>query len=278
MELNRGAAARHAARSWGDGEPTIIFGHGLGGDQGHWRATADLLAQRHRVLTFDAAGSGDCGPAVFSAVRHSDAQGFADDLSALVSELDLRGSVYVGHSMSGNAGALASAEDPGLFSRLVLVGASARYIDDPATGYVGGMTEDGLADLLAAVRSGFSTWAAGFAPAAMANGDRPVLAEEFAQSLQRYQPDVAYTLLRGAFRSDFRAEMSRVAVPTLVLQAAEDVAVPLAAAQWLADAIPQARLELLPAAGHFPHVANPAAVAAAIEGFLSEDPRVGVGG
>ncbi len=223
------------------------------------------------MLTFDVAGSGDCGPAVFSPMRHADAQGFADDLSVLVSELDLSGSVYVGHSISGIAGALASAADPGLFSRLVLVGTSARYVDDAATGYVGGMTEDGLADLLAAVRSDFPMWAAGFAPAAMANADRPALAEEFAQSLLRYPPDVAYTLLRGAFRGDFRAEMSRVLVPTLVLQSAEDVAVPLQSSQWLADAIPEAGLEVLPAAGHFPQVSAPAAVAASIGRFLDED-------
>lgn len=57
-------------------------------------------------------------------------------------------------------------------------------------------------------------------------------------------------------------------VPTLVLQSTHDPAVPLEAAQWLAGALPNARLRVLAAEGHFPHVVSPGGVVAEIEAFV----------
>ena len=56
-------------------------------------------------------------------------------------------------------------------------------------------------------------------------------------------------------------------MPTLLLQSSADAAVPLTAAQWLEDEIPDARLRVLRAHGHFPHVVAPAEVLEALERF-----------
>ena len=56
--------------------------------------------------------------------------GYADDVVELGRELGLHGAVFVGHSVSAMIGVLASIKAPGMFSSLVLVGPSARYIDD----------------------------------------------------------------------------------------------------------------------------------------------------
>nr|WP_249420234.1 alpha/beta hydrolase [Rhabdothermincola salaria] len=242
--------------------------HGLGGDQSHWAAVAEHLADRHQVITFDIAGSGRSDPALFSPVRHASIVGFADDLAQLCAELELRNAFYVGHSMSGMAGALASAADPGLFDRMVLLGASARYVDDPTTGYVGGFTQEAIEQLLGAIASDFTLWSAGFASHVMAQPDRPDLGTEFARSLARYQPDVALTVFRAAFLSDFRAEMSLLSTPTLVLNGVADPAVPTKAARWLADAVADGHFAEIDVEGHFPHVVDPASVIAPIDVFL----------
>jgi sigma-B regulation protein RsbQ len=260
-------STQHAVRVSGAGEETFVLAHGLGGDQSQWAAVAAHLGQRARVVTFDLAGSGSCDPAVFSPARHASLLGFADDLGRLCAELDLRGATFVGHSMSGMSGMLAAAADPGLFSRLVVIGASARYIDDPATGYVGGLTEAQLESMLADVRADFMLWTAGFAPYVMGNQDRPEYATEFTRSLRRYPPEIALTILRAAFTSDFRSIIPRVSPPTLVLQATHDPAVPEPAALWLAEALPRGRFVQLAAEGHFPHVVDPQAVCAAVDAF-----------
>jgi sigma-B regulation protein RsbQ len=262
-----GAAAQHAVTELGSGRSTVVLGHGLGGDQTQWGPVAAVLSREARVITFDNAASGRCAPEVFSPDRHASVQGFADDLAAVCADLGVRGATFVGHSMAGMAGALASIDDPGLFSRLVTIGASARYADDPATGYVGGFSTEAIDEMLATVRADFDRWSEGFAPLVMGDDARPELSEEFARSLRRYSPDVAWTVFTAAFRSDFRAEMNQVPVPTLLLQSTADPAVPLEAAQWLADAVPGARLQVLGVRGHFPHVVAPAEVVRALTRF-----------
>jgi sigma-B regulation protein RsbQ len=225
------------------------------------------LAQRARVLTFDLAGSGECDPAAFSPQRHASLFGFADDLARICAELDVRGATFVGHSLSGMSGLIASAADPGLFARLVVVGASAKYIDEPGTGYVGGLTQAALDSMLDDARTDFTLWTAGFAPFVMRNEDRPEYATEFMRCLRRYPPETALAILRTVFTGDYRSVVPRVPTPTLVLQAREDPAVPAAAARWLAEHLPQGHLVQLESEGHFPHVVDPGAVCQAIDEF-----------
>lgn len=245
----------------------MVLGHSLGGNQGQWAPLVEHFGRTHRVVTFALAGSSEANPAIFSPVRHASVMGFADDLALLCAELGLRGAVYVGHSLSGMAGALAAAADPGMFSRLVLVNASARYVEDPQDGYVGAFSQREVDDMLKAIAGDFTLWSSGFAALAVGNLDRPALAREFARSLSACDPLVTLTLFRTTLTSDLRALVPKVRVPTLVLQSATDPVVPLEAAQWLADHLPDARLRVLNCTGHFPHLAAPDEVIAELEAF-----------
>jgi len=82
--------------------------------------------------------------------------------------------------------------------------------------------------------------------------------------------------LRGmAKRPDRRGDLAAISVPTLVLVGEEDVITPPAEARALADAIPGARLEVIPRAGHMAPYENPAVANAVILQFLKslEDRR-----
>jgi len=61
--------------------------------------------------------------------------------------------------------------------------------------------------------------------------------------------------------------LHRIDVPTLVLSGAEDRIVRSGYAERLAQAIPQARLETIPGAGHYLHMDQPSAFAAAVRRF-----------
>lgn len=74
-------------------------------------------------------------------------------------------------------------------------------------------------------------------------------------------------------RAPIAAELSRVTAPTLVIVGEEDVATVPAKAERIAAAIAGARLARIPRAGHSSSVEEPAAVTAAIEGFLGALPR-----
>jgi sigma-B regulation protein RsbQ len=221
------------------------------------------------VALFDFAGATEQTLAAYQPRRHRSLYGFAEDLVLLMKSMRIRGATYVGHSLGGVIGMLACNGDPGLFDSLVLLGASARYVDDPAAGYVGGFTEESIDQLVASMQNDYVAWANGFAPLAMGNPDRPVLAQEFTRSLLRLRPDIAAAVLGAAFHSDHRKDVQRLKVPVQVLQTESDVAVPLAAAEWLAAHSRARDFAIVAAQGHFPQLSAPEAVNAAILKFLA---------
>jgi pimeloyl-[acyl-carrier protein] methyl ester esterase len=67
---------------------------------------------------------------------------------------------------------------------------------------------------------------------------------------------------------DLRARVSAVTQPALVLTGQHDRVTPAGASQWLADALPAARLQEIPRAGHAPFVSHVEEFAAALRSFL----------
>ncbi|KIC12936.1 alpha/beta hydrolase [Leisingera sp. ANG-M1] len=70
-------------------------------------------------------------------------------------------------------------------------------------------------------------------------------------------------------RPDQQATMRRVHVPTLVLGGAHDTLVPPARHELLAQLIPDAKVEILPDAGHFPVLEDPDSVNRALLHWLA---------
>ncbi len=116
----------------GDGETTVVLAHGYGGSSHIWDDVAPALAKTFRVVVFDWSFSGDVvvddddDAAAVSEDISCSYFGFADELVAMMDELALTAVVFVGHSMAGMIGCIASINRPGLFTHLVLVGASPR--------------------------------------------------------------------------------------------------------------------------------------------------------
>jgi sigma-B regulation protein RsbQ len=163
-------------------------------------------------------------------------------------------------------GLLAAQIDPTLFARVVLVGASPRYLNDGA--YVGGFEQADLDALYAAMAGDYYAWASGFAPVAMGNPDNPDLAHEFQQTLSSMRPDVALQIARAIFQSDHRADLPSLKLPALILQSKSDIAVPVAVGETMHRQIAGSSYQLLDATGHFPHMSAPEQVTQAIRKFL----------
>lgn len=69
-------------------------------------------------------------------------------------------------------------------------------------------------------------------------------------------------------RADSRPDLPGIAVPTLVLVGAEDAATPPEVAREMAEAIPGARLSVIPASGHVSTLEQPEAVTRALLDWL----------
>ncbi|MGY1841996.1 alpha/beta fold hydrolase [Modestobacter sp. SYSU DS0875] len=258
---------RHAVQVSGrpEGRP-MVFVHGYGCDQNMWRFVVPDFEVDHRVVTFDLVGFGNSDLSAHDPVRHGSLHGYADDVVEVLRELELTDVVFVGHSVSAMIGVLAHARAPELFGAMVMVGPSARYVDDGD--YVGGFSREQIKELLDSLDANHLGWSTAVAPVIMGNPDRPELAAELTNSFCRTDPDVARQFARVSFLSDNRADLPGVDVPTLVLQCAEDVIAPEPAGRYVHEHVAGSVFTQLSATGHCPHLSAPEETTAAIRAWL----------
>jgi sigma-B regulation protein RsbQ len=248
-----------------DGRP-MVFAHGYGCDQNMWRFVTPDFEVDHQVVTFDHVGFGQSDLSAYDREKYNSLGGYAADVVEILREHGLSDVVFVGHSVSAMIGVLAYRQAPELFGALVMVGPSARYVDDGE--YVGGFSRQAISELLDALDANHLGWSATMAPVIMGNPDRPELADELTGSFCRTDPDVARQFARVAFLSDNRTDLPHVAVPTVVLQCSEDVIAPEPAGRYVHEHIAGSVFTQLAATGHCPNLSAPEETTAAIRAFL----------
>ena len=197
---------------------------------------------------------------------------FARDVLALADGLDWDRFSLVGHSMGGMVAQIVALDAPERLDALVLMDTGHGPVQvDPALArgaadLVRSAGIGALADLLAAVGDGPLGTPAG----ARLRRSRPDLVAEWDRRLRATSgamyAAMALTLLAQDDRLD---RLRRLVVPTLVLVGEQDAPF-LADCRRMSEAIPGARLEVVPDAGHSPQQENAAAWRAAIVSFLEE--------
>ncbi|MDP9347585.1 MAG: alpha/beta hydrolase, partial [Gemmatimonadota bacterium] len=170
--------------------------------------------------------------------------------------LELTDVVLVGHSVSSMVAVLAANREPGRFARLVLIGPSPRYVNDPP-GYVGGFERADIEGLLEMMDKNFIGWANFLAPAIIKNPDRPELGQELTESFCSTDPTIARRFAEATFFADNRDDLRKVSVPSLILQCSDDMIAPLEVGEYVHRAIPGSTLRVMEATGHCPHMSHP---------------------
>jgi sigma-B regulation protein RsbQ len=264
--LMAGVIERNNVHVHGAGARAMMFAHGFGCDQNMWRFVAPAFEKEFRIVLFDHVGAGGSDLSAYDKEKYSRLAGYADDVVEIGRELELRDAVFVGHSVSSMIGVLASQKAPGMFGKLVLVGPSARYIDDD--GYVGGFSAEQIEELLLFLEANHMGWSTQMVPMIMANPDRPELGQELTNSFCRTDPEIAKAFARVTFTSDNREDLVRVAVPTLVLQCSDDIIASQEVGDFVNRTIPESRMVVLQATGHCPNLSAPEEVVSAMRTFV----------
>ncbi|ONK59420.1 uncharacterized protein A4U43_C08F6250 [Asparagus officinalis] len=199
------------AKIVGNGDKTLVLAHGYGGSLSIWDYVLPRLSQSNRVLLFNWSFSSSVDPLIspFDPTKYSSLSAFADDLIALLDEMKMEGVVYVGHSMAGMIGCIASVKRPDLFSHLVLIGASPRYLN--SDDYKGGFDRKEVENIFSVIISNFTTWARNFATLAMATSD-PVPIEKFCKSFLGMRPETALSVAKAIFLSDWRDILEKIEI------------------------------------------------------------------
>jgi pimeloyl-ACP methyl ester carboxylesterase len=97
--------------------PPIVFVHGAILDHSQWDEQVDALSEAYTTVAYDVRGHGRSGG---SARGRYSMELFADDLAALLEELDLERPVLVGHSTGGCIAQVYAARNPESIAGLVL--------------------------------------------------------------------------------------------------------------------------------------------------------------
>jgi sigma-B regulation protein RsbQ len=250
----------------GKGTQPMLFAHGFGCDQTMWGHITPAFEEHYKIILFDYVGCGKSDKSCYDPADYSSLDGYAQDIIDICHALSLRDIIFVGHSVSGMIGMLAAKLEPHRFSRIIMLGPSACYINDPH--YKGGLEREMVDGILATIDAGTHDWAYNLAPVIMGNPDRPELAAELSTLFCELDPKVASQFARATFLSDNRPQLAALKVPTLIMQCSEDIVAPEAAGSFIHRSIPGSTMVKLQATGHVPQVSAPMETISVMKGYL----------
>ncbi|XP_062216475.1 strigolactone esterase D14 [Phragmites australis] len=245
----------------GNGERVVVLSHGFGTDQSAWSRVLPYLTRDHRVVLYDLVCAGSVNPEHFDFRRYDTLDSYVDDLLAIIDALRIPRCAFVGHSVSAMIGILASIRRPELFAKLVLIGASPRFLNDRDNDYHGGFELPEIQQVFDAMAANYSAWATGYAPLAV-GADVPAAVQEFSRTLFNMRPDISLHVCRTVFNTDLRGVLGMVRAPCVVVQTTRDVSVPASVATYLkAHLGGRTTVEFLQTEGHLPHLSAPGLLA-----------------
>ena len=255
-------------RDEGAGDQTVVFVHGFPFEHSMWNGQIPpALDAGRRAVAPDLPGFGQSDvPAERSAYS---IDRYADVVAALIADLGLGPVVLVGLSMGGYISLAVARRHPDVLAALVL--ADTRADPDAPEGRQARSDQQAkVADQgdVAPLVDGLL--------ARILSGSSPCHAEAVA-TLDPMMRSTAPAGWIGALeamktRRDQTDLLPTISVPTLVVVGESDALVPLDVAEAMAKAIPNARLEVVPDAGHVSNLENPDAFNRVFGEFLSTVP------
>jgi pimeloyl-ACP methyl ester carboxylesterase len=256
------------------GAHELVLLHGQPGSAGDWRQVTGRLPARLHAVAADRPGYGSSRRA---------AGGFAANACAVLADLDRRGvqrAVLVGHSYGGGVALAAASLAPHRVEAVVLLASVGpgclnrwdRLLAAPGAGSLCAMVAWRLTPWIA------RTWMAHLTRAGRRRG-RPLRPDQHVNWRVWGYSGGGHDSLWRTFLTEQRALLRELAgledaiaavrAPVLLLADPRDAVVPVATARRLAEALPDARLQLVEGAGHHLPRRAPDAVADAIVAFLA---------
>ncbi|MEO5707878.1 MAG: alpha/beta hydrolase [Alteraurantiacibacter sp.] len=261
-------------REWGDPDaPAIVLLHGLRGYSATWRGLAAHLADRYRLVAFDARGRGESD---WDPARNYYTDAYVADLSAVVDALWLERFVLLGHSMGGTTSYAYAAQNPARLHGLVVE-------DITAGSSVSGAGFERIVAEMQALPTRFADWGAaraywrklrpGVADAAIEERlYESMRADDGGGVIWRYDAEgIAATRIAPdpGRVVDLHPIIAGIRVPTLVIRGGRSDFCNLAKVRELEAANPLLAHATVAEASHYVHDDAPESFARLIEGFLA---------
>jgi pimeloyl-ACP methyl ester carboxylesterase len=254
--------------------PVVLLLHGLGCDHTTWEPVVDSLSRRYTVIAPDLLGHGlsDKPRADYSV------GGYANGMRDLLTCLGIDRATVVGHSFGGGVAMQFAYQFPERTERLVLVASGGlgpevspiiRAITTPGFHPVMGLlTLPGVRHVGKAGLVGLSRLPS--------RHTRDL--DEVAEIYDSFKDPATRHAIRHVVRAvvDWRGQIVTMAdrayltqvMPMAVIWGEDDQVIPVSHAAHAGDLAPDARVEVIPNAGHFPHKDHPQRFAKVVHEFI----------
>ena len=238
----------------GKGLPLVLL-HGYPLDHTIWDTVVSRLQSQARVITPDLRGHGRSDAPQGPYTMHL----MASDVAALLNQLEIQQVVLVGHSMGGYISLAFAQAYPDRLLGLGMV-ASQAAADTPER-------KAARYETARAVEKDGVGVVAGSMPSRLTS--QPALVARLHELILKMKPTGVIGDLHGiAERAELSEWISKMCLPAAVIAGDADALVPLARAQEMAAAMPNAVLTVIKGAGHMPMLEAPEEVAAALAGLV----------
>jgi pimeloyl-ACP methyl ester carboxylesterase len=246
--------------------PALVLLHGFLFDSRAWRPQLEGLASDFTVIAWDAPGEGRSSdpPEEFE---------IADWAHCLAGLLDAAG-VGQGNLVGLSWGGLLAQEfyrrNPDRVLSLVLADTYAGW-----RGSLGATTaEERLAACLRDSMMPADEVVSSYLPGMHSESATPEVREELATIMSDFQPHGFRLMARALADADTRDLLREIRVPTLLLWGEADARSPMHVAHAMKALIPEARLSVIPGAGHLSNVEAPARFNAEMRAFCLDSAPV----
>ena len=211
----------------GDGRPVVLI-HGWPLSAESWSEQVPALQEAgYRVVAYDRRGFGQSDPG-----DGYDYDALSDDLANVVSDLGLSDVTLVGFSMGGGEVArYVSRHGQDALHSVVFAAAVPPYLLKTDDNPDGPLTEDAAGELRSGLEQDRDSFFDGFMTQFFSAGNELKVSEEQRQQAvalcQLSEQEAALGCMAAFGTSDFRGDLTKVTVPTLVIHGDADGIVPL---------------------------------------------------
>jgi 3-oxoadipate enol-lactonase len=241
-----------------EGAPWLIFSHSLACSLRMWDGQVAAFKDSFRILVYDTRGHGESdapkGPYTLDTL--------AEDLRALLEELDIKRTHFVGLSMGGMIGQVLVLTDPGLFERVVLADTGHTQTPETRKQWEERITTAETKGMQPLVQPTLERWFT-----EPFRKSKPEVVKKIADLIQRTPVPGYVGCCHAISKLNTTARLKEIKRPVLAIAGEQDAAAP--GTRYIGENVPGAKLVMIPQAAHIANIEQAETFNRALREFLS---------